>query len=81
MHHHHDSESFAIPASPCYTRACILLAQRRPGTGKTTAIRHVVNTLGDRAGGFHGRELWAAGRQTGFELVNLDRQTARSACQ
>jgi nucleoside-triphosphatase len=52
----------------------------RPRIGKTTAIRQVVNALGDRAGGFYTRKLWregrASGRRMGFELVTLDGKTA-----
>jgi nucleoside-triphosphatase len=49
--------------------APVILLTGRPGIGKTTAIRHVVKTLGNRAGGFYTREVRAAGRRTGFELV------------
>jgi nucleoside-triphosphatase len=59
----------------------VVLLTGRPGIGKTTAIRQVVNALGNRAGGFYTRELrarevQAGGRRTGFELVTLDGETA-----
>ena len=56
--------------------APVILLTGRPGTGKTTAIRHVVDALGDRAGGFYTREVRAVGRRTGFELVTLAGEAA-----
>jgi nucleoside-triphosphatase len=56
--------------------APVILLTGRPGIGKTTAIRRVVDALGNRAGGFYTRELRAAGRRTGFELVTLDGEAA-----
>jgi nucleoside-triphosphatase len=37
--------------------------------GKTTVIRAVAGTLGDRAGGFYTEEVRDEGRRTGFRLV------------
>lgn len=37
--------------------------------GKTTVIRAVADSLGDRAGGFYTEELRNEGRRTGFRLV------------
>ena len=55
--------------------APVILLTGRPGIGKTTAIRHVVKGLGNRAGGFYTREVRAGRRRTGFELVTLDGKT------
>lgn len=46
-----------------------LLLVGRPGVGKTTVIRAVVGSLGDRAGGFFTQELRDKGRRTGFRLI------------
>jgi nucleoside-triphosphatase len=63
--------------APRLARACpVLLLTGRPGVGKTTALRQVVAALGDRAGGFYTREVRAAGRRTGFELVTLSGEAA-----
>jgi nucleoside-triphosphatase len=56
--------------------APVILLTGRPGTGKTTAIRRIADALGDRAGGFYTREVRAAGRRTGFELVTLAGEAA-----
>jgi nucleoside-triphosphatase len=58
--------------------APVILLTGRPGIGKTTAIRHIVAALGERAGGFYTREVraHATRRRTGFELVTLDGETA-----
>ena len=34
----------------------VILLTGQPGIGKTTAIQHVVNVLGDRVGGFYTRD-------------------------
>jgi nucleoside-triphosphatase len=46
----------------------------RPGSGKTTVIRKVVATLGERAGGFYTEEITGPGGRKGFRLVTLDGQ-------
>jgi nucleoside-triphosphatase len=46
-----------------------LLLTGRPGVGKTTIIRTVVDRLGSRAGGFYTEEIRERGRRTGFRLV------------
>jgi nucleoside-triphosphatase len=61
--------------------APVILLTGRPGSGKTTAIRQVVAALGDRADGFYTREVRAAGRRSGFELVTLAGETALLATQ
>ena len=61
--------------------APVILLTGRPGIGKTTAIQHVVNALGSKAGGFCTREVRAEGRRTGFELVTLDGKIAFLATQ
>ena len=52
--------------------AAILLTGR-PGSGKTTLVRRVLQALQAPAGGFYTRETRGPdGRRTGFELVTLD---------
>lgn len=58
------------------TSAPVILLTGRPGIGKTTAIGRIVAALSDRAAGFYTREVRAAGRRTGFELVTLSREAA-----
>jgi nucleoside-triphosphatase len=43
----------------------------RPGCGKTTLIKRVVNNLPQRAGGFYTEEIRDAGMRTGFKIVTL----------
>ena len=52
-----------------------LLLTGRPGVGKTTIVRSVVDRLGARAGGFYTEEIREAGRRIGFRLVALDGPT------
>jgi nucleoside-triphosphatase len=49
-----------------------LLLTGRPGLGKTTVIRRIVDQLGRRAGGFYTEEIREGGRRTGFRLLALD---------
>ena len=51
----------------------ILLAGR-PGVGKTTVIKEVVERLGGRAGGFYTAEIRKRGRRQGFKIITLDGQ-------
>ncbi len=51
-----------------------LLLTGRPGVGKTTVLKAVAETLGDRAGGFYTEEIRTGGRREGFRLVTLDGQ-------
>jgi nucleoside-triphosphatase len=44
----------------------------RPGVGKTTVIRAVVDQLGQQAGGFYTEEIREGGKRTGFRLIALD---------
>lgn len=46
-----------------------LLVTGKPGSGKTTLIRAVADTLGARAGGFYTAEIREHGRRAGFEIV------------
>lgn len=49
-----------------------LLLEGRPGVGKTTIIKTVVDQLGDRASGFYTEEIRGQrGRREGFRLVTL----------
>jgi nucleoside-triphosphatase len=57
-----------------------LLVTGRPGCGKTTLVRQVLDALDPPAGGFYTRETRGPdGRRTGFELVTLAGDTARLA--
>jgi nucleoside-triphosphatase len=47
----------------------------RPGVGKTTVVRAVVDRLGLLCGGFYTEEIRERGRRTGFRLVALDGTT------
>jgi len=51
-----------------------LLLTGRPGVGKTTVIKAVAETLGNRAGGFYTEEIRGPGGRKGFRLVTLDGQ-------
>ena len=53
-----------------------LLLTGRPGVGKTTVVRRVVERLSRPTGGFYTCELREGGRRTGFEIVTLDGQRA-----
>ena len=48
-----------------------LLLTGRPGVGKTTVIKALVRTLGERAGGFYTEEIRQRGVRQGFRLVGL----------
>jgi len=57
-----------------------LLISGRPGVGKTTFVRRVLDALAVEAAGFYIRETRGPdGRRTGFELVTLDGRTATLA--
>lgn len=49
-----------------------ILLTGRPGSGKTTLIRHVLARLAGPAGGFYTQEIREAGRRMGFEIITLD---------
>ena len=49
-----------------------VLLTGRPGCGKTTLIKRIVNNLARRAGGFYTEEIRDAGTRTGFKIVTLD---------
>lgn len=51
-----------------------ILLTGRPGCGKTTLIRRVVEQLAVPAGGFYTREIRKERKRLGFELVTLDGQ-------
>ena len=51
----------------------------RPGCGKTTLIRRLVEGLGVSAGGFYTEEIRRGSRREGFALVTLDGRTATMA--
>jgi len=49
-----------------------ILLTGRPGCGKTTLIKRLVNNLPQRAGGFYTEEIRGHGSRTGFKIVTLD---------
>lgn len=53
-----------------------VLLTGRPGCGKTTLIKRVVNELARRSGGFYTEEMREAGTRVGFKLVTLDGEEA-----
>jgi nucleoside-triphosphatase len=53
-----------------------LLLTGRPGCGKTTLIKCVVNKLALPAGGFYTAEIRERGQRVGFKLVTLDGEEA-----
>jgi len=50
----------------------VYLLTGRPGTGKTSLIKQVIASIGDRAGGFYTEEIRSGGTRLGFKLVTLD---------
>jgi nucleoside-triphosphatase len=48
-----------------------LLITGLPGVGKTTIVKQVAQTLGQRAGGFYTEEIRGPGGRKGFRLVTL----------
>jgi nucleoside-triphosphatase len=53
-----------------------ILLTGRPGCGKTTLIKRVVNKLALPAGGFYTEEIRERGGRVGFKLVTLDAREA-----
>jgi len=51
----------------------------RPGVGKTTCLRRVLERLGRQAGGFLTEEVRVGGARVGFALVTLDGRRATLA--
>ncbi|MGD8758720.1 MAG: NTPase [Anaerolineales bacterium] len=49
-----------------------ILLTGAPGSGKTTAIMHVLDRLERSRGGFYTQEIREGGRRTGFRLITLD---------
>ena len=49
-----------------------VLLTGRPGYGKTTLIKRVVNKLGRPAGGFYTEEIRERGQRVGFKIITLD---------
>ena len=49
-----------------------ILLTGRPGCGKTTLIKRVVNNLPRGAGGFYTEEIRDGGTRAGFKIVTLD---------
>jgi nucleoside-triphosphatase len=59
-------------------RATLLLTGR-PGVGKTTVLKTIVDGLGGRAGGFYTEEILGPGGRKGFRVVTLDGRQATLA--
>jgi len=53
-----------------------VLLTGRPGCGKTTLIKRVVNDLARRAGGFYTEEIREGRTRAGFKIVTLDGEEA-----
>ena len=53
-----------------------MLLTGRPGCGKTTLIKRVVNKLALPAGGFYTEEIREGGQRVGFKIVTLDGKEA-----
>jgi nucleoside-triphosphatase len=53
-----------------------VLLTGRPGCGKTTLIKRVVNKLAGPVGGFYTEEICERGVRVGFKLVTLDGEEA-----
>jgi len=56
-----------------------LLLTGRPGVGKTTIVRKLIEALGPRAGGFFTEEILGPGGRKGFRVVTLDGRQSRLA--
>jgi nucleoside-triphosphatase len=53
-----------------------VLLTGRPGCGKTTLIKRVVNELALPAGGFYTEEIRQRGQRVGFKIITLDGEDA-----
>jgi nucleoside-triphosphatase THEP1 len=53
-----------------------VLLTGRPGSGKTTLVKRVVNELAQSAGGFYTEEIRERGQRVGFKLVTLEGREA-----
>lgn len=53
-----------------------ILLTGRPGCGKTTLIKRIVNKLALPASGFYTEEIRVRGERVGFKIVTLDGQEA-----
>lgn len=61
------------PPGAIATRAPVLLLTGRPGVGKTTLIRRLVESLGHaRAAGFYTEEIRDGSVRVGFRAITLD---------
>jgi nucleoside-triphosphatase len=58
----------------CMTKKVLLTG--RPGCGKTTLIKRIVNNLASQAGGFYTEEIRERGARVGFKLITLDGRQA-----
>lgn len=49
-----------------------IILNKGPGSGKTTVVKRVMNTIDLPAGGFYIEQIRTEGRRVGFRLVTLD---------
>lgn len=56
-----------------------LLLTGKPGVGKTTLVKKIIQALDGRAGGFYTEEIFGPGGRKGFRLVTLDGREATLA--
>ena len=49
-----------------------ILLSGRPGCGKTTLVKRLVNYLAQSAGGFYTEEIRDRGTRVGFKIATLD---------
>lgn len=56
-----------------------ILLTGKPGSGKTTLIRRVLERLSAPAGGFYTQEIREGGTRKGFEIITLDGRRATMA--
>ena len=50
----------------------IILLTGKPGCGKTTLIRRLLENVPGDVGGFYTQEIREGGRRKGFEIITLD---------
>lgn len=62
--------------SPRKVMSQAFLLTGAPGSGKTTAIRRILERISFEAGGFYTEEIRTGGRRKGFRLVTLEGERA-----
>src|SRR6266480_93311 len=69
---YHRSEETGVNDIRAATMTRKVLLTGRPGCGKTTLIKRVVNELAQPAGGFYTEEIRERGERVGFKIITLD---------